>query len=102
VRYFGGTKLGVPGLINAYKTAAREALLHAEIVTKMVTIQMSVRFGYEMMNPVMRIIKEESARVIGQEMGESCELMFTIKKSAAERIELKFQNLRKVEVFIDK
>jgi hypothetical protein len=59
---------------------------------------MSVRFGYEMMNPVMRIIKEESARVNGQEMDESCELMFMIKKSAAERIEQKLQKLRSVEV----
>ena len=98
VRYFGGTKLGVPGLINAYKTVTREALLNAETVTKTVTVKMMVRFGYEMMNPVMRIIKEEAARVTSQNMGESCELEIVSKKSSVERIEQKLSKLRNVEV----
>lgn len=98
VRYFGGTKLGVPGLINAYKTAAREALANAEIITKTVTVHLVVRFEYEMMNQVMRIIKEESAKVTRQTMGESCELLIASKKSSVEKIEQRLLKLRKVEV----
>ncbi len=98
VRYFGGTKLGVPGLINAYKTAAREALANAEIITKTVTLNIIVRFEYEMMNQVMRIIKEESTKVTKQTIGESCELIIASKKSSVEKIEQRLRKLRNVEV----
>ena len=66
VRYFGGIKLGVSGLINAYKTAAADALNQAQIVEKIVTKRHKVRFSYEEMNKVMRIVKDLQLQVLGQ------------------------------------
>src|SRR5690606_5882903 len=66
VRYFGGTLLGVPGLINAYKTATQEALQMANIVVFTVNDIYHVSFDYEQMNDVMRIVKEERVEISNQ------------------------------------
>ena len=68
VRYFGGTKLGVGGLVNAYKTAAQLALESSKIVIKTINTQFQLSFEYAQMNVVMRIIKETSADIIEQIM----------------------------------
>ena len=58
IRYFGGIKLGIPGLIRAYKTASADALSKAQIIEKTATSQYSLSFGYESMNSVMNILKD--------------------------------------------
>lgn len=80
VRYFGGTLLGVPGLINAYKTATQEALTSAEIVRKTVNDRYQVTFDYLQMNDVMRVIKEESLNVILQDFDNSCTMELEIRQ----------------------
>jgi len=81
VRYFGGTLLGVPGLINAYKTATIEALNAAEIVTKTVNDLYDLEFDYLLMNDVMRVIKEEQLHVINQAFDTNCRLSFEVRKA---------------------
>lgn len=86
VRYFGGTLLGVPGLINAYKTATIEALNHAEIISQTVNSLYQLKFEHLQMNDVMRIIKEEDLKVSNQQFDTSCSFDIEIRQSAVNRI----------------
>jgi uncharacterized YigZ family protein len=81
VRYFGGTKLGVPGLINAYKTAAAEALEAAETITVLVKEQVVFHFKYPDMNEVMRWIKEYDMEIISQTFEMDCKIRANIRES---------------------
>ena len=83
VRYFGGVKLGVPGLIRSYKTAAAEAIQEATIVTKTIKEQYKVSFKYPQMNNVMRLVKEYDLEVIKNDFQIDCKLIFAVPKSKA-------------------
>jgi uncharacterized YigZ family protein len=80
VRYFGGTKLGVSGLINAYKTAAADALTNADRVEKELKAAIEIRFDYAQMNDVMRIIKQFDAIIIKQEMQLNVQMNLEIRE----------------------
>jgi uncharacterized YigZ family protein len=84
VRYFGGIQLGVPGLINAYRSAASDALAHAQIVEKTAKEQLTFRFAYEAMNDVMTWLKEEKAEILSQQFNADCVIEIAIPKSKAE------------------
>lgn len=86
VRYFGGTKLGVPGLINAYREAAREVLDAAEVVERTVDAIYSVRFAYAAMNDVMRVVKDMSPGVVAQTFDNVCEMTLSIRRGRAEQL----------------
>jgi len=81
VRYFGGTKLGVSGLINAYRQAAADALQHSIIVTKYATDSAALSFPYPQMNPVMKLLKDFSADIIAQQAAQECRLSFSLRRS---------------------
>jgi uncharacterized YigZ family protein len=81
IRYFGGTKLGVSGLINAYKTAAAEALDANEIIERTVNDIYKVTFAYPATNEVMRLIKEEDLPVIDQQFDSSCAVTLGIRQT---------------------
>jgi uncharacterized YigZ family protein len=98
VRYFGGTKLGVGGLINAYKTSAQLTLETSTIVEKTIDIYYQLNFEYDMMNKVMRIIKEKNITLENQKMELACEFVISIRKKEAESIFEIFENLYKVDV----
>lgn len=98
VRYFGGTKLGVGGLIQAYKTAAQRAISVAKILEKTIDISYVLKFEYEEMNKVMRIIKEESLTIKDQKFDMNCLIYFSIRKKEANRIFLLFENTFKVNI----
>ena len=83
VRYFGGVKLGVPGLIRSYKTAAVQAIQEATIVTKTIKEQYKVSFKYPQMNNVMRLVKEYDLEVIKNDFQIDCKLIFAVPKSKA-------------------
>jgi uncharacterized YigZ family protein len=83
VRYFGGIQLGVLGLINAYRSAAADALAHAQVVEKTAKEQLTFRFPYEAMNRVMRRLKEEQADIITQQFGADCVITIAVPRSAA-------------------
>jgi uncharacterized YigZ family protein len=98
VRYFGGTKLGVGGLINAYKTSAQLTLETSTIVEKTIDIFYQLNFEYDMMNKVMRIIKEKNITLETQKMELACEFVISIRKKEAENIFEIFDTLYKVDV----
>lgn len=87
VRYFGGTKLGVPGLIAAYREAAAEALAAATVVERTVDREIRVDFPYMAMNDVMRAIKECRPTVRAQRFDNLCTMELTIRESRAEELE---------------
>lgn len=93
VRYFGGTLLGVPGLINAYKTATIEALNEAEIVTKTVNDVYELEFDYLMMNDVMRVVKEEQLEVLNQQFDMNCKLSFEVRKANLNAVLAKLEKI---------
>jgi len=85
VRYFGGTLLGVPGLINAYRTATEEALKGAVIIEKTVNDVYSIDFDYQQMNDVMRIIKEDNLDILEQQFDNTCSITISIRKMQVNR-----------------
>ncbi|MBD1432155.1 YigZ family protein [Sphingobacterium sp. DN00404] len=93
VRYFGGTLLGVPGLINAYKTATQEALGAGKIVTKTVNDVYRITFDYLQMNDVMRLVKEENLPILKQEFDNNCSMDVEVRKLLVNQVIQKLDNL---------
>jgi uncharacterized YigZ family protein len=100
IRYFGGTKLGIPGLIHAYRTAAREALDQAVIIEKTIQVQFKVTFDYNVMNEIMRILKEEGVKINHQSAAERCEIDFQVRKSLAGKLNNRFTRLRNISLTV--
>lgn len=98
VRYFGGTKLGVGGLINAYKTSAQYALEASEIIEKTIDVNYKLTFGYDMMNKVMRVIKEKNISIISQNLELECEYIISVRKKEAANIYTIFESMYKVDI----
>lgn len=98
VRYFGGTKLGVGGLIQAYKTTAQMALQSCRIVKKTIDEVFILKFEYPEMNIVMRIIKDEDINIVHQKMELNCELEISVRKKEAERVFEIFENTYKINI----
>lgn len=98
VRYFGGTKLGVGGLINAYRSAAQGALEEATILEKTIDIEFTITFEYPLMNKVMRVIKEQNIRIINQKSALACEYTLAIRKKDFERKSILVKNIYGVKV----
>lgn len=98
VRYFGGTLLGVPGLINAYKTATEEALSQAKVIEKTVNDIYTITFEYLQMNDVMRIIKDEQLQIIEQKAELNCKIRFSVRKNQVEQVISKLANTSGMKV----
>jgi len=98
VRYFGGTLLGVPGLINAYKTATQEALNIAAIITKTVNDVYEVTFGYPAMNSIMKIIKDKGLEIITTDFAIDCKVIFKVRKNDSGHIYESMNRLDSVEI----
>lgn len=97
VRYFGGVKLGTGGLIQAYKTAAKDAIENGKIITKIWTGKLEIRFNYLQMNDVMHIIKEENLRIISLDSGEQLSILLEIRKGNIEAVKRKFYSLEAIK-----
>ena len=98
VRYFGGTKLGVGGLISAYKVSAQITLEASVVVEKTINIHYKLTFNYDLMNVVQRIIKEKQIDVIEQKLEMDCQYTISIRKKIANSIFTIFNNLYKVDI----
>jgi uncharacterized YigZ family protein len=98
VRYFGGIKLGVSGLINAYRSAARDALEDNSIITKTINEIFEIRFDYPLMNDVMKILKDEKLRQLTRNFELTCLLTFSVRKSDATRIQDKFRKMHGLDI----
>ena len=98
VRYFGGIKLGVSGLITAYKTATREALETADIISLTVNDTYLLSFEYPLMNEVMRIMKDEGLQILEQDFQIRCKLRFSVRKNNSSRIYERFAKIHGVKI----
>ena len=98
VRYFGGTKLGVGGLMSAYKRSAQMALEVSNILKKTINIQYQLTFNYDLMNAVMRIVKEKKIEIVSQKLEIDCQYIISVRKNDADAIFNIFDNLYKVAV----
>lgn len=98
VRYFGGVKLGVGGLISAYRIAAQMALEASEIIEKTIDKHFIVSFDYKNMNKVMRVIKEKNLDIVNQKMELSCEIEIATRKKNAEMVFDIFNTLYEVSI----
>lgn len=98
VRYFGGVKLGVGGLISAYKTAAQMALEESAIIEKTIDKQFAISFSYANMNKVMRIIKEKNLAIVSQKMEMDCEIIVATRKKNVQNLLDTFENLYEVQL----
>ncbi|SFS80732.1 IMPACT family protein [Sphingobacterium wenxiniae] len=96
VRYFGGTLLGVPGLINAYKTATQEALEAAVIVEKTVNDVYRISFDYLQMNDVMRLVKDENLVILNQQFDNLCVMEVEVRKLQVNQVVGKLEKLEQV------
>ena len=101
VRYFGGIKLGVGGLVQAYKTTAQLTLQEAEIEEKLITEELRIRFEYPLMNKVMRVVKEQNLNITQQLLTENCELHLAIRQSDHFRMQELFENIYGVLIVKD-
>lgn len=93
VRYFGGTKLGVSGLINAYREAAANALQQATIVEKTVDILLHIRFSYLVLNDVMKVIKEEAPDVLERSFELECDMLLSIREKQFQQLKSRLQQI---------
>lgn len=98
VRYFGGTLLGVPGLINAYKSAAALALQITPLVQKQVEIEFLVQFDYTMIGEIMTLAKQYNCRVVKQEMQLFCNMTLAIPRNRVTEVSYKLQEIKNVEL----
>ncbi len=98
VRYFGGTKLGVSGLIQAYKSATIDAIKCNKVIKKYITRDLELRFEYPLMNSVMRVIKEESLKITGQDFDSNCIITIELKKNQENTALNKFGKIRGVSL----
>ncbi|MGJ8593707.1 MAG: IMPACT family protein [Aquaticitalea sp.] len=98
VRYFGGTKLGVSGLINAYKASAQMALEASKIVTRTINVTYRITFEYKNMNKVMRIIKEKNLKIINQKLELDCQIEISVRLKNAEDVFVTFNHLHEINI----
>ncbi len=102
VRYFGGIKLGTSGLIEAYRTAAQEALAAASVEERLIEEELQVAFEYPLMGDVMRIVKEEGATVLEQDFQLSCRLHLSLRRSQMPHMRQRFDDLYGATILEDK
>ena len=98
VRYFGGTKLGVGGLINAYRASARLTLESSAIEEKTIDESFQLNFQYDLMSKVLRILKENSITITRQKLEMDCEIIIAVRKSHTQKTVKIFETLYRVEI----
>lgn len=94
VRYFGGVKLGVGGLVTAYKTAAEDALSNAQVIEKVVTEQLQITFEYDITSEVMRLLKEMDVTILGQDFTDRTNLKISFPLQVRDQLQSRLELLR--------
>lgn len=97
-RIFGGVKLGVGGLISAYRTGAQMALETSKIVERIITQQFQLSFSYAEMDKVMRIIKQKQLEIVSQKLEMDCQLEISVRKNEAEAIATIFESMHTITI----
>ncbi len=101
VRYFGGTKLGVSGLVNAYKTASVEVLAQAEIVEKTITQTLQIQFDYSLTNEIMKLIKENETTILKQVFGDRCSMWLSIREKKYHKLLEELKALKDIVILAE-
>lgn len=96
IRYFGGTKLGVGGLITAYKEAAKDALHNAEIITKEVTELLSIKFQYPEMNLIMNLVKQFDLKIVSQDFQMECSIELAVPLKVKDQLIVKLELMQNI------
>ena len=96
VRYWGGTLLGVPGLINAYKSATEEALTNAEIIEKTVNDVYQITFGYVKMNDIMKVVKDFDLKIRNQRFDNQCSIEIEFRKNISPNVIGKLEKIDEI------
>lgn len=97
VRWFGGIKLGIPGLIRAYKTSTADALQQAAVIEKMAGRNFRLHFDYMAMNAVMKVLKDMDLQPSAQDFGERCSLVVRVRLSALDSFKERMDNCAQME-----
>lgn len=97
VRYFGGTLLGVPGLINAYKCATMEAINQSIIIEKTIDLTFRIEFGHPVMNEVMKVIKDENLKLFNQCFDLNCRFDIAIRQSQVNQVLARLEKIEGVQ-----
>lgn len=98
IRYFGGIKLGVRGLINAYKAAAQDAIANNCIEKKIIREVYQLSFEYPLMNEVMKVLKDHDLEQLSHDFAMSCKILFAVRKSHADHIKSVFEGIYGVTI----
>ena len=98
VRYFGGTKLGVPGLIAAYRQGAADAIEASKVVERTVDTRLRIDFSYTVMNDVMRIVKEEQPDILEQSYDMDCRMTLRIRRSMMAKLRARLEKVETLRV----
>lgn len=93
VRYFGGTLLGVSGLINAYKNSAADVIKASTIIEKQILFNYTIQFYFEHLNDVMKLLKQLDCKITSQQFDNNCEISFSIRKANSEQCEEKLKKI---------
>lgn len=100
IRYFGGTKLGIPGLINAYRKATRLALENAEIIPRYIEVAYSIRFNFRDLNEVMKILKNSDIKIHEKVIDRECTLVFSVRKSKQTVVSERLSKITDLSIFL--
>ena len=98
VRYWGGTLLGVPGLIHAYKSATEEAILSAEIIEKTVNDVYKITFGYVQMNDIMKVVKDFDLKIRNQQFDNQCVIEIEFRQNMTSQVVGRLDKIEEIEV----
>jgi uncharacterized YigZ family protein len=98
VRYFGGTKLGVPGLINAYRSATTDAIENNLKLEKLIFSELHIQFEYEQLNNVMTLVKDYDLKIILQKMEISCEMTLGVRLSLEQQVKARLLEMHKISL----
>jgi len=98
VRYFGGTKLGVSGLINAYKTAAADAIYNNKIIKKFIYTELKLHFSYPQMNLVMKLVKDFELKIVAQKLELSCDMTLGVRLSIEEEVRKRISESQGIDI----
>jgi len=98
VRYFGGIKLGVSGLVSAYRTAAAEALKAATMIEKTETVMLEILFDYIHLNTIMSLTKEYKLEIKKQDFNTTCRLLISVRKNLQETVTARLAHLATVKI----
>ncbi|MFN8258923.1 MAG: YigZ family protein [Bacteroidales bacterium] len=98
VRYFGGTKLGIPGLINAYRTAAHDALEKAKIIVKYPEVHLTLGFQYQSLNTIMNLVKAHRMTIEASDFNLNCSLKLSVPKSELKAVKEQLQKINSLTI----